>query len=127
MDALRLVCTAGFGSLSQLVKLQASFNPLTSLPADFYQLPALELARFAVSDFAAWPQDLLQTGEGWWVHWKGTPQRGGTTGVPPHAFACSPHHPSHCCFLAGVRFPGHHALHNGTMAVSPGCLAFTST
>jgi hypothetical protein len=40
-----LFAAAGFGNLRSLVKLQASFNPFTALPADLWQLPQLELFR----------------------------------------------------------------------------------
>jgi hypothetical protein len=55
---------AGFGALTALVKLQASYNPLTSLPPDMWQLPSLELFRLAVGRLPQWRHDLLQQGEG---------------------------------------------------------------
>lgn len=48
------MCT-GFGNLRSLVKLQASYNPLESLPQDLWQLPALELFRLAVGNLPQWP------------------------------------------------------------------------
>jgi hypothetical protein len=55
---------AGFGALSSLVKLQASFNPFETLPADMFQLPRLEMFRLAVGALDKWPAGLLQSGIG---------------------------------------------------------------
>lgn len=49
---------AGFGSLSSLVKLQASFNRFTHLPADLLRLPRLELMRVAVCQLEHLPPAL---------------------------------------------------------------------
>jgi hypothetical protein len=50
---------AGFGSLLSLVKLQASYNPLETLPDDMWGgLPALELFRLAVGHLSHWPAKL---------------------------------------------------------------------
>jgi hypothetical protein len=54
-----LLCLhAGFHNLRSLVKLQASYNPFESLPADMWQLPLLELFRLAVGRLRAWPAQL---------------------------------------------------------------------
>ncbi len=45
----------GFGALTSLVKLQASFNPLQHLPDGLFSLPRLELFRLAVGQLPMWP------------------------------------------------------------------------
>jgi hypothetical protein len=52
----------GFGALTSLVKLQASFNPFTSLPGDMFDLPKLEMFRLAVGGLPAWPCGLAEAG-----------------------------------------------------------------
>jgi hypothetical protein len=54
---------AGFGSLRSLVKLQASFNAFSALPADMWRLPQLELFRLAVGHLGQWPAGLAEAGE----------------------------------------------------------------
>jgi hypothetical protein len=53
----------GFGTLSSLVKLQASFNPFTHLPRDMFQhLKELEMFRLAVGKLQHWPNGLAEAG-----------------------------------------------------------------
>ncbi len=59
MCACVCVCVPGFGSLTSLVKLQASFNSLTHLPPDLLQLPRLELMRVAVCAMDSLPSQLF--------------------------------------------------------------------
>jgi hypothetical protein len=54
----------GFGALESLVKLQASFNPWTSLPLDLLRLPKLELFRLAAGTLPAWPESSGADGAG---------------------------------------------------------------
>ena len=53
----------GFGRLSSLVKLQASFNPFTHLPASLFDgLKELEMFRLAVGKLQQWPPGLAEAG-----------------------------------------------------------------